>query len=100
MFHRNHKNPLFSEGVRRGRKKRREEGKHERERKRKRMGMKEKGWKGGKQNNAEVSDLKAYLTKLLNLSNLCITRLPLTSHNTPSFSTRSSVGLKEARFFE
>ena len=98
MFHRNHKNPLTSEGVRRGRKKRREEGKQGRERKR--MGMKEKGWKGGKQNNAEVSDLKAYLTKLLNLSNLCITRLPLTSHNTPSFSTRSSVGLKEARFFE
>ena len=47
MFHRNHKNPLISEGVRRGRKKRREEGKQERERKR--MGMKEKGWKGGKQ---------------------------------------------------
>ena len=60
----------------------------------------EEGWKRGKQNNAEVSDLKAHLTKLLNLSNLCITRLPLTSHNTPSFSTRSSVGLKEARFFE
>ena len=55
MFHRNHKNPLISEGVRRGRKKRREEGKQERERKR--MGMKEEGWKGGKQINAEVSDL-------------------------------------------
>ena len=40
------------------------------------------------------------LTKLLNLSNLCITRFPLTSHNTPSLSTRSSVGLKEAKFLE
>lgn len=99
MFHRNHKNPLTSEEVSEKREKKRgEEVKQERERKR--MGMKEKGWKGGKQNNAEVSGLKAYLTKLLNLSNLCITRLPLTSHNTPSFSTRSSVGLKEARFFE
>ena len=56
MFHRNHKNPLISEGVRlEGEKKRRKEGKQEWERKR--MGMKEEGWKGGKQNNAEVSDL-------------------------------------------
>ena len=39
-----------------GEKKRGEEGKQE-ERERKRMGMKEEGWKGGKQNNAEVSDL-------------------------------------------
>ena len=54
MFHKNHKNPI-SEEVRRGRKKRREQGKQERERKR--MGMKEEGWKGGKQINAEVSDL-------------------------------------------
>ena len=56
MFHRNHKNSLICEGVRRGRKKRRKEGKQGRERKR--MGMKEEGWKGGKKkNNAEVSDL-------------------------------------------
>ena len=55
MFHRNHKNPLTSEGVpeRREKKKRGEEVKLERERKE----MKEEGWKGGKQNNAEVSDL-------------------------------------------
>ena len=39
-----------------GEKKRGEEGKQE-ERERKRMGMKEEGWKGGKQNKAEVSDL-------------------------------------------
>ena len=57
MFHRNHKNPLTSEEVseKREKKKRREEVKQERERKR--MGMKEEGWKGGKQNKAEVSDL-------------------------------------------
>ena len=57
MFHRNHSNPLTSEEVseKREKKKRGEEGKQERERKR--MGMKEEGWKGGKQNKAEVSDL-------------------------------------------
>ena len=58
MFHRNHKNPLTSEEVsekREKKKKRGEEGKQERERKRK--GMEEEGWKGGKQNKAEVSDL-------------------------------------------
>ena len=56
MFDRNHKNPLTSEEVseKREKKKRREEVKQERERKR--MGMKEEGWKGGKQNKAEVSD--------------------------------------------
>ena len=54
MFHRNHKNPLTSEEVSEKREKKRgEEVKQERERKR--MGMKE-GWKGGKQNKAEVSD--------------------------------------------
>ena len=53
MFHRNHKNPLTSEGVpEREKKKRGEEVKQERERKE----MKEEGWKGGKQNKAEVSD--------------------------------------------
>ena len=47
MFHRNHKNPLTSEGVpeRREKKKRGEEVKQEQERKE----MKKEGWKRGKQ---------------------------------------------------
>ena len=70
MFHRNHKIPLISKGVRRGRKKRREEGKQE-ERERKRMGMKEEGCK---EENKTMQRFPIY-----NLTSITATKLSVIS---------------------